>query len=309
VKGNRLVPFLLALVLIAFALGSLPRSQPGGSLLLNSYWLIYLVYLAPLVTLGLIIFFIAYLAYSWLTLSDAIGFLLARKKKLWKKKQSRTIQMLTYVVIWAIAVYVLFQKCGGLFCKSSSQPFNISTPLKDAVTGSGPGPTLPLLSSLAQLSSIVQSNWFDWAFLGLLTISTVIVARGVMVYAREARTDALNQFAISRAEGIAAVTDAISVLKGHADMDPRSRIINCYQRMLQAAQRLGAKVTSAQTARELETAIRKTLFIDGSAIGELTNLFEEARYSLHSITENDADQAQRWLEGIAEQMNTSLTPL
>jgi len=308
-KGNRLLPFLLALVLLTFALGSLPRSQPGGSLLFDSTWLIYLAYMVPVIALGLIIVFIAYLAYSWLSISDAIGYQLARKKKPGKKKQSRTIQLVAYVAIWAIAAFVLLQKCGGLFCKGSSQPLNIPAQLRDSVTGSGPGLKLPLLSSVAQLNSVVQSDWFIWAFLGLLAVSTVIVARGVVVYGKEVRADALNQFAISRVEGITAVQDAISILKGHVDVDPRSRIINCYQRMVQAAQGLGATVTSDQTARELESAIRRTLFIDSSAIRELTNLFEEARYSLHSITENDADRAQQWLVGIADEMNTSLTSL
>jgi hypothetical protein len=73
--------------------------------------------------------------------------------------------------------------------------------------------------------------------------------------------------------------------------------------MVQAAQGLGATVTSDQTARELETSIRRMLVIKGPAIRELTNLFEEARYSLHDITENDAAQAQLHLHGIAEEMN------
>ncbi len=262
-----------------------------------------------MIALGLIIAFIAYLAYSWLPISDAIGYQLARKKKPGKKKQSRTIQLVAYVAVWAIAAFVLLQKCGGLFCKSSSQPLNISTQLRDSVTGSGPGPTLPLLSSVAQLNSIVQSNWFVWAFLGLLIVSSVIVVRGVLVYGKEVRADILHEVDVSRAAGITAVQEAIRILKGRVDVDPRSRIVNCYQRMVQAAQGLGATVTSDQTARELETAIRRTLFIDSSAIRELTDLFEEARYSLHLITEDDADQAQLCLVGIAEQMNTSLTPL
>ncbi len=307
-KGNRLLPFLLALVLLAFALGSLPRNRPGGSLLVNSDWLIYLAYLVPIIALGLIIFFLAYLAYSWLPISDAIGFQLAKKKKPGKKK-SRKVQMVAYVAVWGVAAYVITQKCGGFFCHGSSQPLNISTQLKDLVTGPGPGPTLPFLSSITQLNSIVQSNWFALAFLGLLTVSSVIVLRGVIVYGKEVRANALNEIAASRAEGIMAVQDAIRILRGHVDVDPRSRIINCYQRMVQAAQGLGATVTSDQTARELETAIRRMLVIDSSAIRELTDLFEEARYSLHLITEDDADQAQQCLVGIAEQMNTPFIPL
>jgi hypothetical protein len=77
--------------------------------------------------------------------------------------------------------------------------------------------------------------------------------------------------------------------------------------MILAAQRLGATVTSDQTARELEKSIRKMLVIKGSAIRELTDLFEEARYSLHPINENDAEQAQQCLLGIAEEMNIPLS--
>src|SRR5438309_197234 len=209
-KGNRLLPFLLALVLLAFALGSLPRGQPGGSLLFNSFWLIYLVYLVPIIALGLVIAFIIYLTYSWRPLSDAIGFQLARKKP-GKKKQSRKIQMVTWAAVWIIAGYVLLQKCGGVFCQSSSKPFDVSTQLKNFVNGPGPGPPLPLLSSVAQLSNIVQSNWFAVAFLGLLTVSSVIVARGVLVYGKEVRADIQREVDVSRAAGITAVQDAIRI--------------------------------------------------------------------------------------------------
>jgi hypothetical protein len=307
-KGNRVLPFLVALILLAFALGSLPRSSPGGSLLFNSYWLLYLAYLVPVVAFGLILVLIGYLAYSWRPLSEAIGFQLARKKKPGKKRQSRTM-MVIWIAVWAVAGYVLFQKCGGLFCQGSSQPLNVATRLNDLVNGSGSGPTLPLISSITELSGLVQSNWFVLAFFGLLTVSSVIVARGVIVYGKAVRADALSEIALSRVEGIIAVQDAISILKRQVEVDPRQRIINCYQRMVQAAQGLGATVTSDQTARELETAIRRMLFIDSSAIRELTDLFEEARYSLHSITEDDAHQAQQCLVGISEQMNTPLTPL
>jgi fructose-1-phosphate kinase PfkB-like protein len=72
--------------------------------------------------------------------------------------------------------------------------------------------------------------------------------------------------------------------------------------MVQAAQHLGAPVSSDQTARELETAIRKMLMLLGPAIKELTELFEEARYSLHPITEKDGEKAHQCLLSIAEEM-------
>jgi len=108
-------------------------------------------------------------------------------------------------------------------------------------------------------------------------------------------------------EGISAVEDAIHILESQEGTDPRTRIINCYQRMVQAAQHLGAPVTSDQTARELETAIRKMLMIRGPAIKELTELFEEARYSLHTITERDGEKAHERLLSIAEEMKIQVS--
>jgi predicted HicB family RNase H-like nuclease len=87
------------------------------------------------------------------------------------------------------------------------------------------------------------------------------------------------------------------------------RIINSYQSMVQRAQGVGARVTSDQTARELEAAIRNMLGVNTPAIRELTNLFEEARYSLHAITEDDAGRAQRCLLDISGQMDLRLDVL
>jgi hypothetical protein len=305
-KGNRLLPFLLALILIAFALGSLPRTQPGGSLLLGSYWLVYLSYLLPLIGLGLIIVMLGFMILHWRHLSDSIGYQLSRKRAA-KRKQSRKIEMAAWLAAWTIAAYILTAKCGGIFCRAPSPAAGLPDTLNGFVSGSGPGPTLPLLSTIANLSSLVQSDWFYLAFLGFLVVTSVIIARGVLVSWQETRADAISQMPLPRAEGVVALEDALRILKTQPELDPRTRIINCYERMVQAARAQGATVTSDQTARELETSIRKMLVIRGPAIRELTNLFEEARYSLHNITENDAEQAQGYLHGIAEEMNIPLS--
>jgi len=299
-KGNRLLPFLVALPLLAFALGSLPRSQPGGpSLLFNSTWLIYILYLTPLIALGAMVVMIALLAYNWRLLSDALGYGMAGRRKR-QKKQSRTIQIIVWMSAWLIAIEVLLQKCGGIFCKPS-QNANLTPQIQQLVTGSGPGPVLPYIQAVTQLGSIVQTSWFSIAFIGLLVVSSVIIIRAVKVSWDESRGNVI-QLPGPPAEGISAVEDAIRILESQEATDPRTRIINCYQRMVQAAQHLGAPVTSDQTARELETAIRRMLMLRGSAIKELTELFEEARYSLHPITERDGERAHQRLLSIAEEM-------
>jgi len=268
--------------------------------------LVYLADLIPLIGLGLVVVMIAVMIFEWRNLSNAIGYQLSRKKVA-KRKQSRTIQMVVWIATWAIAAVILTQKCGGIFCRTPSQAPSLPNTITGVVNGSGPGPTLPLLSTVIELSSLVQSNWFYLAFLGFLVVSSVIIARGVLVSWQETRADRINQMLLPRAEGVVAVEDAIRILKTQPELDARTRIINCYERMVRAAQRLGATVTSDQTARELEISIRKMLIVRGSAIRALTDLFEEARYSLHPITESDAEHAQQYLQGIAEEMNIPLS--
>jgi len=242
------------------------------------------------------------LAYNWRLLSDALGYGMAGRRKQQRKK-SRTLQVVVLMGAWVVAVQVLLQRCGGIFCKPSQ---NSVLQVQQFVAGSGPGPALPYLQAVTQLGGIVQTNWFSIAFLGLLAVSSVIIVRAVKVSWDESR-EKIIQLPAPRGEGISAVEDAIQILESREATDPRTRIINCYQRMIQAAQHLGAPVSSDQTARELETAIRRMLMLKGPAIKELTELFEEARYSLHPITEGDGEKAHESLLSIAEEMRIPIS--
>jgi len=268
--------------------------------LFNSTWLLYVLYLTPVFALGAMIVLIVLLAYNWRLLSDALGYGMAGRRKQQRKKQSRTLSIIIWMGAWLAAIEVLLQRCGGIFCKPSTDA-NLTSPLQQLVTGPGQGPVLPFVQAVTQLGSIVQANWFYTAFIGMVVVSSVIIIRAVKVSWDESR-EKLIQLPRARAEGISAVEDAIHILESQEASDPRTRIINCYQRMVQAAQRLGAPVTSDRTARELETAIRKMLMLRGSAINELTELFEEARYSLHPMTEKDGEKAHESLVSIAAEM-------
>jgi Domain of unknown function (DUF4129) len=265
---------------------------------LNSYWLLYVLYLTPLIALGAMVVIIVLLAYNWRLFSDALGFGMAKKRKQ-RKKQSKTVQIIVWMAAWLVAVEVLLQRCGGISCKPS-QNANLASPIEHLVAG-GPGPVLPYSEAVSQLGSIVQTSWFSMAFLGLLAVGSVILIRAVKVSWEESR-EKIILIQRPREEGITAVEDAIHILESKEATDPRTRIINCYQRMVKSAQHLGAPVTSDRTARELETAIRKMLMLRGPALSELTELFEEARYSLHRITQKDGEKAHQYLLSIAEEM-------
>jgi len=300
-KRNRLLLFLAALALLAFALGSIPRSQPGGpSLLLDSYWLIYILELIPVIGLVLMVVMIGFIAYNWRLLSDALGFGIVRGRKQ-QRKRGRTITLMVWMTAWLAAVGVLLQRCGGttIFC-GSPKATPLSAPVQNFVSGNA-GPILPGLDLVTKIGLLVQTSWFAMAFLGLLVVSSVIIVRGVKVSWDEMKRVVILVPALEL-EGKSAVQDAIRILESEETMDPRTRIIQCYRRMVQAAQHLGAPVTSDQTARELEAAIRKMLLLRGPAIDDLTKLFEEARYSLHVITDREAEEARKFLLDISEEM-------
>lgn len=243
----------------------------------------------------------AVMIYNWRAISDAIGFGVARRKKQQKKK-FRTAELIVWMATWATAIVVLLDKCGGIFCKTPSQTANLSQQVTNAVSGSGQVPSLPFLGVALQLSSLVQANWFYAAFVGFLALSATIVLRGLKVSLDEAKADVVQEISSVQAEAVAVVQDAIRIIESDGEADPRTRIIMCHQRMLRAAQNRGALVTSDLTARELERAIRRMLLLKSSAIGDLTDLFEEARYSKHEITSSHAELAHGYLLSIAEEL-------
>ncbi len=306
-KASRLIPYLAALLLLAWALASLARTGPGGGgLLFNSYWLLYIVYALPLVPLVFTIFLVIALALGCRPLSDAIGHGIARKRQLQRRKYSE-IRLLVTLGAWVIALYVLYAKCGGFFCNSTSTLQNdLSRIVAGEVSGS------PNLASIAPLnvvvlaaSTIVFSDWFLFGFLALIVVSSMIMARSYIVALDETRNKNFVTVKV-REEGVAAVREAISILRDEGQVDPRTRVVRCYERMIRAASQLGAPVSSSQTARELEEGIKRSFQLKGRAIKELTGLFEEARYSLHPVTDTDGEEALKCLVEIGEELNTAI---
>jgi Domain of unknown function (DUF4129) len=242
------------------------------------------------------------IAYNWRILSDALGLGIAYRRSQ-QKKRGRRSQIVLWTIAWLVAIEILYQRCGGagILCSSPQKTAGIPLAVQTFVSGPGPGPALPGLELVSQIGLFVQSSWFGIVFIGLLAVCSVIIVRGVKVSLDESRR-VVGLIPTLEVEGKSAVEDAIRIMESPETLDPRTRIINCYQRMVQAAQRLGAPVTSDQTARELETAIRRMLLLRGPAIDDLTRLFEEARYSLHMITDREAEDAHRCLLDIAEEM-------
>ena len=299
--SRRLLPFIVGLLVMAFALGSLSRSEPSGSFLFHSYWLLYIIYLGPVLILGLMIAMIAMIAINWRDISAAIGFQMA-KQRIQRKRKSRWETMIA-AAIWGLAFVVLAFKKGSIL--NPDPPTNAT--VAQIVGSNSTVPIPPLFAGfLPAFSSLIDTSWFSLAFLGLVIVGGVILVQSVRESMKETKNQKIQILKDNQQEGLKAVLEAISLVDNESK-DPRTRIIACYQHLLQTASRLGASVSPGMTARELERGICSTFSFKGTAINDLTQLFEVSRYSLHEILEEDAQKARADLESIANELNIELT--
>ncbi len=266
----------------------------------RSTWLLYLVYLGPVVILGAMVAVIIFIGLNYRDIGAAIGFKMAQKRA--RKKGSR-YGIFVQMFFWALAIGVLVETKGSILNPARGQ--QNSTILSDIV-GKDPTPPNPLTGGfLPTLSNLVQNTWFSLAFLGLLIVGGVILIEGYRVSLKETRDLRVRELQSSQEQGLQAVQEAIRLVQDTAS-DPRGRIIACYQHLVTTVSRLGADVSSDLTARELERAVRSTFNLRGSSITDLTQLFEEARYSLHEIVESDVESAHEYLESVAEELKVQL---
>jgi hypothetical protein len=300
-KVPRILPSLIGLIVLAFALGSLPRGTAGGSLLFRAYWLLYLVYLGPVLFLGAMVAGIVIIALNYRDLAGAIGFQMAQQRKT-RKRRSRKI-LAFQILFWAFAIGVLVETKSGIFGSTHSSN---STLVTNIVGEDAPAPSFIQIGGLLPaISSLVQNSWFVFAFLGLLLVGGVLVIESIKVALKETADVSIQELQGSQVQGLKAIHEAIKLVEDQAS-DPRSRIIACYQHLIATVSRLGADVSSDLTARELDRAVRSTLALKGPATTELTQLFEEARYSLHQIIDSDVDKAHECLESVAEELKIQL---
>jgi hypothetical protein len=297
-KVPRILPYLAGLIVLAFALGSLPRGTPGGSLLFRAYWLLYLVYLVPVIALGIMVALIVLVTLNYRDLGAAIGFGMVHRKR--KRRRRSPYSTFVAMFFWALAIGVLIETKGSIFNPARSANSTLAKFVGENATALSP---IQVGGFLPALSNLVQNTWFSIAFLGLLIVGGIVVVQSVRVALRETHNVTSHELKANQEEGLQAVHEAIKLVKDPAS-DPRSRIIACYQHLIATVSRLGAPVSSDLTARELDRSVRSIFALKGRATTNLTQLFEEARYSLHEIRDSDADKAHECLRSIADELKT-----
>jgi uncharacterized protein DUF4129 len=260
-----------------------------------------LIYLGPVVIIGAMIAVVVIIGLNYRDIGAAIGYGIAKRRQMRKRNSRYTLFIQMF--FWALAVGILIETKGSIFNPLPTANATIAKNItgEDATT---PSPFL-IGGVLPALSNLVQNSWFSLAFLGLLIVGGLVIVQGIRVSLKETHDVTIQELQGNQEEGLQAVQEAIEIVKDPAS-DPRSRIVACYQHLVVTVSRLGAPISSDLTARELDRAVRSTFNLKGPATTDLTQLFEEARYSLHQIRDVDVDKAHEYLESVAEELKIQL---
>ena len=103
-----------------------------------------------------------------------------------------------------------------------------------------------------------------------------------------------------RLEAASAVRRTLIDLEAGTDF--RTAVMACYQRMCSLIAARGVARQEALTAREIEGLALAELGLSQGSVDDLTNLFEEARYSMHEIGAMQRDRAMDCLTAIRREL-------
>jgi Domain of unknown function (DUF4129) len=146
-----------------------------------------------------------------------------------------------------------------------------------------------------------------YALLVLALIGGIVVCV-VLLRRRQAAHDVLPPDEASLAEGQRSdLQDAVS--SGRRALagldDARAAIIACYVAMERSLAAAGTARATADTPDEFMARAVAAGLVRGTAAGELTGLFYEARFSAHELTAAQRDAAREALEQLADDLGRS----
>jgi Domain of unknown function (DUF4129) len=127
----------------------------------------------------------------------------------------------------------------------------------------------------------------------ILTPAAVLIRRRLHSQGQEA--DAEEPGALGRA-----VRASIAALE--SERDPRTAILRAYARMEQSFRRVEVVRARDETASEFLGRTMRQLPVSAGAATELTEQFEEARFSTHRLTEADREQALASLHRVEREL-------
>ncbi len=155
---------------------------------------------------------------------------------------------------------------------------------------------------LAGLTGLVITLWF----LGML-LRAVIDIMGPRLGDKQLVVD-LEPLPDVTAGRAALTRDRDKHREALATTDIRNGIVACWVLLEQAAAEAGVVRRPAETATEFVVRFLHTLDLDPRPVARLAGLYHEARFSTHTLTEDDRDRATTALQAIHDELAHLGTP-
>ena len=228
--------------------------------------------LSPLVLLGLV------WSFSLVALALLVGiFIWVRRRS---GRLARTSDLLRMFVAMAILVALLL--LWPLIVPAATQ-----NATQDATNATAEPPSGSTVASPAQVLRGVPVLVVVFAILAF-AFSLASMSRGFFGRRPAAEPEA-DAVAERRTAASAAIHRTIRDLE--AGLDPREAILWCYAALSALLSRRGMKGMEPLTPREVERDAVAQFSLSRDDVGELTSVFEEARYSEHEMGPNARDRA------------------
>lgn len=158
--------------------------------------------------------------------------------------------------------------------------------------------TVPLL----KLPWITVPAWVGFAAIAVIALAVVVLLVPILVARAAVRRRAQSEVGHPAAAARQALEATLTRLATGDSVDAREAILALYARLLDlVGPRLGN--IEPRTPREIERDAIGMLGIQARAAEELTETFEEARYSTHAMTISAVDRARRALSDAIEDLS------
>ncbi len=156
------------------------------------------------------------------------------------------------------------------------------------------------ISDLEEASLLEMEEQVDNARDGMIPIYIALVVLAAAFAFRYRPFD--QRIVPDMVDGLSELEAWLATLKDAPDDEIRKAIYKAYERMCTVLTDYGYLTRKeAWTAREFEVAVHDALpWVPDDLLGELTTLFEEARFSDHKLSDDYVDRARRCLAGIRE---------
>jgi uncharacterized protein DUF4129 len=202
---------------------------------------------------------------------------------------------LTATILMTLLLGVVFVEVAGLVHFSPIPGSGNST----GKNGSGPpspNGTNPPPTGAFGFHGVSLPAWAGFAAILVIAIVAGVLLVPLLISRAEERRRAANDAPASAREVQRALQETLDKLSGAAGEDARAAILALYLRLLLLVEpRLGP--VEALTPREIEESAIATLGLRKSVAADLTETFEEARYSSHAMSGESVARARSALAG------------